>query len=274
VTETFSTIASNASEAAYPHLRRGLVGAWVPSLGVTGGTLRDVSGRKHHGTLTNMDPATDWQASGGGWCLDFDGRYDYVPCGKRINALLANHLTFAVWARFDNVSSVNVQMSTISSSGSGGQQLEVGRSSGKITFMNEGTPASFVYSTGSIATGEHFVAVTRTGTTGNWTITFFIDDQPPEEHTTTINPRSDGGLGNFTIGRPGDYNGQYFNGALRGAAAWQRALTPAEIKTLYQAGPGDWLARRRRRVYSIPSGAIVYAQRLPRHRTIIGGGLR
>jgi hypothetical protein len=43
---------------------------------------------------------------------------------------------------------------------------------------------------------------------------------------------------------------------------------------LYQLGPGNWLARKRRRVYSIPAGVIVYGQRLPRHRTILGGGLR
>lgn len=234
----------------------GLVGAWVPALGPTAGVLLDRSAYSNHGTLTNMDPSTDWQASGGGWCLDFDGSNDYVPCGTRINALLANHLTFAVWARFDNVSSVNVLMSTIASAATSGQQFEVGRTSGKIEWLNEGLFPAIVTSTGSIATGEHFIAVTRTGTTNNWTITFFIDDRPPEEHANAINPRSDGGAGNFTIGRAGDYSGGYFDGNLHGAAAWQRALTAAEIKTLYQAGPGEWLKRKRRRVYSIPGPAF------------------
>lgn len=35
-----------------PGLWKGLVGAWVPALGGTGGTLRDVSGRQSGGTLT------------------------------------------------------------------------------------------------------------------------------------------------------------------------------------------------------------------------------
>ena len=100
MTETFSTIARNASEAAHPHLWRGLVRAWVPALGVTGDTLRDVSGRKHHGTLTNMDLATDWQASDGGWCLDFDGTNDYVLLPARSAEL---PFSLSVWFRSANL---------------------------------------------------------------------------------------------------------------------------------------------------------------------------
>ena len=52
--------------------------AWVPALGVTGTTLFDMMGRKAHGTLTNMDPATDWRTTKKGWALDFDGSNDAV----------------------------------------------------------------------------------------------------------------------------------------------------------------------------------------------------
>jgi len=70
--------ARNASESENPDLWDGLVGAWMPSLGVTGDTLRDVSGNGNHGTLTNMDAATDWVATSKGLALDFDGSDDYV----------------------------------------------------------------------------------------------------------------------------------------------------------------------------------------------------
>jgi len=56
---------------AYPGLRKGLVGAWAPALGMTGGKLRDISGRGNDGTLTNMDPATDWSRNEGRLGLDF-----------------------------------------------------------------------------------------------------------------------------------------------------------------------------------------------------------
>jgi len=70
--------AKSADESASPHLWNGLVGAWMPSLGVTGDTLRDVSGNGNHGTLTNMDAATDWVATSKGLALDFDKTNDIV----------------------------------------------------------------------------------------------------------------------------------------------------------------------------------------------------
>ena len=41
----------------------------------------DRSGYGNHGTLTNMDPGTDWVPSGGKLALDFDVSNDYVSVG-------------------------------------------------------------------------------------------------------------------------------------------------------------------------------------------------
>ena len=57
--------------------KRGLVGAWCPSLGATGFRLLDRSGRNNHGTLTNM-ASTAWTTSGGKGALDFDNTDDRV----------------------------------------------------------------------------------------------------------------------------------------------------------------------------------------------------
>lgn len=65
-------------EPAYPELWRGCVGAWAPCLGPTGLTLRDWSGFGNHGTLINMDAATDWVTSQGRYSLDFDAVNDFV----------------------------------------------------------------------------------------------------------------------------------------------------------------------------------------------------
>ena len=80
---SFSTgYAKNASESANPNLWKGLVGAWMPSFGVTGNTLKDVSGNGNDGTLTNMDAATDWVGTSKGLALDFDGDNDYIELGS------------------------------------------------------------------------------------------------------------------------------------------------------------------------------------------------
>lgn len=65
-------------ESAYPELWRGCVGAWAPCLGPTGLRLHDLSVYHNWGTLTNMDAATDWVVNGGRYALDLDGVNDYL----------------------------------------------------------------------------------------------------------------------------------------------------------------------------------------------------
>lgn len=77
-----SSWARSATESAFPGLWVGKVGHWVPALGPTGVTLRDVSGRGNHGTLTTMAPATDWVVNSHGPALDFDGGDDHVSVGN------------------------------------------------------------------------------------------------------------------------------------------------------------------------------------------------
>lgn len=56
---------------------QGCVGHWMMLAG--GGTkLFDLSGFKNHGTLTNMEPGTDWVFGQFGPTLSFDGVNDYV----------------------------------------------------------------------------------------------------------------------------------------------------------------------------------------------------
>ena len=59
-----------------PHLWNGLAANWNFLQG-GGSTLYDIAG-SNHGTLTNMDPATDWVMTEKGWALDFDGSNDGV----------------------------------------------------------------------------------------------------------------------------------------------------------------------------------------------------
>ncbi len=83
--------------AKYPQLWRGCVGAWCPSLGQTGLVLRDQSLCGSHGTLTNMDPATDWIVSQGQQVLDFDGSNDTVVTPLTVGGFDA--ITFMVWCQ-------------------------------------------------------------------------------------------------------------------------------------------------------------------------------
>jgi len=70
--------ARSSAESANPGLWDGLVGAWVPALGVSSGTLYDISGHGGDGTLTNLTLANAWVIQDGEYVLDYAGANDYV----------------------------------------------------------------------------------------------------------------------------------------------------------------------------------------------------
>lgn len=79
----------------YPSLRQGLVGAWCPSLGASGLTLIDRSGRNNHGTLTNMAGQDNWRASGSGLSLNFDGTNDRVTTA--LVPTTSRNISYSTW---------------------------------------------------------------------------------------------------------------------------------------------------------------------------------
>ena len=94
------------SQLAWPYLNpnsplyQGLVFAGLgPHPG--GYDFHDCSPYKNHGTLTNMDPATDWVwvPELGRWGLDFDGSDDVisVPDSNSLDFTIANSFSVSVW---------------------------------------------------------------------------------------------------------------------------------------------------------------------------------
>ena len=88
----------------YSSLRQGLLGAWCPSLGATGYTLLDRSGRGNNGVLVNMDSQANWQTSGTGVGLVLDGTNDYVSLGGLVG-VLPSTTTLSAWVRPTRVNS-------------------------------------------------------------------------------------------------------------------------------------------------------------------------
>jgi len=268
VSETFGTIARNASEAAYPHLRRGLVGAWVPSLGVTGNTLRDVSGRGNHGVLTDMDAATDWQTSGGGF-LDFDGSNDYVLLPSRSVEL---PFSLSIWFRSANLTKPYQALFTANTDVNAppiycGVHYISGSS--RMIFYGDGAYTANSDPFAQDSSWHHYAWSVQLGGAGQ----YFRDGVQigAFARNVTAKPPSAGSIGASRASLANLFAAQ---GAIAECSRWERVLTAAEIKTVYQSGPGGWLARKRRRVYSVTAAPVVYGQRLSRHRTILGGGLR
>jgi len=138
----------------------GLVGAW-PLWDGGGDKAMDVSGNGNVGTLTSMDPATDWVVGEMGRCLDFDGVSDRVNITNPLGVLAQG--TVMMWV--NNTSFGNADYLfwganpgrlyvTQSTAGDDGWMFRLGGGGYSVTSV--------------IASGEwHHIAVSWQGTTAN-----------------------------------------------------------------------------------------------------------
>jgi len=227
-------------------LERGVVGYWCPMLQTTGLRLYDRSGRGNHGTLTNMDAASDWVTASvrnrSGRVLDFDGSNDLVDIG---NVSIANFgtrpFTVSLWLRAAPFSANSAIFSKDDwDLGTTGLLIysAVPTAPGfqnRIWYWSSGTTANQF---GAIADSTwHHIAVSRQSTAANAT-QMFLDGRSIVTTTDSTNYSNSRRL---RIANDDDGN-RNFPGQIGEAAIWNRALTASEIQTLDRLGPG-WLCK-------------------------------
>jgi hypothetical protein len=249
-------------ESAVPELWGGVVGAWAPCLGPTGLRLHDHSRRSNWGTMTNMDPPTDWVVQDGQYALDFDGANDYVAAGTS-GFVNLTQVTIATWVRLTstademifNVRPTNTILNFFVFAG--GVNL---RGGGGALTLTVAVPA------GLTNNWRHLVA-TINGTSAS----IFYEGTSIASGTVTAIGASPTGV---DIAAFTDFGaGYYLAGQMSEITAWNRALTPNEIRQLYLIGRGGMYQRRRRRAIYLPQAGFQAAWALRRSQ-IIGGGLR
>lgn len=232
--------ARSASQSANPHLWRGLVGAWVPELGVTGNTIHDVSGRRNPAT-NNGAAWTPLQ----GWTLDYEGGTDNItiPISNTLNfsdgtndspfsvcywATMDDATNFRAISRFDSVNDTVWIFVTNPS-----DQLQV------IIYDNDDNNRIRHLQVANVTAFEDtltfFVATYdgRGGASAGDGITMYIN--------TKVAPATNGTVGTYvamenldidiTIGRLTGIDSA--NGKIRSTLIYNRVLTPSEIKQLY-----------------------------------------
>jgi len=215
--------ARNASESENPKLWDGLVGAWMPSLGVTGETLRDVSGNGNHGTLTNMDAATDWVGTSKGLALDFDGGDDEVLLNKKMTDLVDSGSPITLSALFKTQKD-GIQI-MVGNGSSNRCYIGIGISNGLRAYWGFGSIQNSASTNAQIGFGWHFYAATYDGSTA----TGYLDGVKTDEQV--IGTQSFATTSNVSIGR--SVSSFPFQGNLGAARIYNRALSPSEIKQLY-----------------------------------------
>lgn len=272
--------ARSADEAEYPELWQGLVGAWSPCLSPPGGTvLRDLSGRQNHGTLTNMDAATDWVTSGGRRALDFDGSNDYVEASNSESLKITGELSLFAWV-------LTTATGPIENEGIAGKYLgafnrrsyvifcSTGGSSLGGVISSDGSATSVITSTSAINTGSWlYVGMSYKPSTY---LRLWVNGKQVSEVTTSIPAAIASTVAPFWIATQFDptNSGSAFYGQVSEVTVSRRAVTHDIAMAYYRLGPGGWATPRRRRWnYATAQTAIPYWIFARQNARLIGGGV-
>lgn len=235
--------ARSAAESANPGLWKGLVGCWMPSLGPTGSTLRDVSGWGNHGTLTNMDASTDWVVGEKGGALDYDGS-DHVAVPYH-TLLDGDEITISVWVKF-NTLAPSVQYAGIVSRDDTNDAYNIvfTDSTNTLAFAIRKSAWSEIYTSAVITRKWYHLVLTHTGDT----MSGYVDGQffDSDTNATAILRKS-------SIIKFGQYGSDGMDCSIATISTHSRALTPNEIQQLY-VDPYAIVRQRARSFVSIAAG--------------------
>jgi hypothetical protein len=203
-----------------------------------------------------MDAATDWVVDRGRYALDFDFVNDYVSLGASwIPLATGSPFTYACWAnvnsfateRYCNVGSFRSGSGTVGFGISNGigylgllfgsQNASWGRWKNDIaasTFLNTWRLCVYVYNGGTATSASSF--------------TTYVDGvQYPVNAADPFGVQ----FSENAIGYDGGVVQAFFSGRISESILFNRAISPAEARQLYQIGQGGIYRPRRRRRTSI-----------------------
>ncbi len=214
----------------HPSLRQGLVGAWCPSLGASGLSLIDRSGRNNHGVLTNMGGQDNWRASQSGVALNFDGTNDHVVLAPLYSGRPV--LTVAFWARPASTSSrIETAEGTNSTIRAGYALSEDGNA-----YVLPGSTAAYGFCNWSslgVTRFIHFAGVFNSTAASNAERAriFLNGVQQTLTFIGTIPTTAPTFTGNLLLGQRVDFSAPS-TGLIDDIRVYNRALNPAEIRLL------------------------------------------
>jgi hypothetical protein len=221
-----------------PMLNTGLVGYWAMDEGV-GMVVNDQSGNRNTGTLTQMDPATDWVDGKLGKALDFNASNHYVNAGNNNTLNLYNtNFTISVWIylRNYNASYASDIVGRASPTGTSGYDFKIqglaASTPRKIGFHNFGaTLPDGVSSNSDISLSVwHHVAITY-NLSGS-TTSFYLDGIA--DGGGEMGAQNNSAAVDTIIGiDPRDLSGYNFDGQIDEVRVYNRALSAGEVTRLY-----------------------------------------
>jgi type II secretory pathway pseudopilin PulG len=213
----------------------GLVAYWNFDEG-TGTAANDRSGNGNNGTLTN-GPA--WAAGGdckAGGCLSFDGSDDYVEVGNPASLAITGPLTITAWARVMQGGGTYKLIVSRGKWDNGGYTMgwHAGSNPGTaygFARKNDNTTYAWANSSSVLSLGTwNFIAYVYDGDTvkiyANGGSTTYPSGNTPSIYNAAKN---------VNLGRESGTSSYAFNGYMDDVRIYNRALSMAEISSLYNA---------------------------------------
>lgn len=215
-------------DAVYSSLWDSCIGAYHPGLGQSGSTVRDISGRKNHGTmLESMVPATGWAMRQGIPALYGSGAANSITCGILPTF---EKLSVSAWINFSSVTARNDAFGIWDNSNGYIFLITAGISSGNISFYVSDNSSFPVAISGTVTADTWYhVAGTYDGVNMRLYINGLLHATTattvvPPVVTETLRLCSSGWI---TINAR-----QYFTGYLTDVRIYNRAITSAEVSLL------------------------------------------
>lgn len=208
--------------------------AWIPSLDTAGNgttTLTDLVG-SNNGTLTNMDPATDWVKSDGKYALDFDGFNDYVSFGNPDSLKLNGDVSVSAWVYPRSTNRLAIVANTASAT-TYFMLVFSFSSSSKFSFWNTAAGPTVVSPATYPLNSWYHVVATRNSSDG---VVLYVNG---EAVVTSTSKTGNGTTGNeMVLGRSGSFNSFYSSSLIDDTRIWGLGLDATDSTALYAAGRG------------------------------------
>jgi hypothetical protein len=161
------------------------------------------------------------------YALSFDGTNDYIDTNSTFNTLTS--FSISAWFKADDTA--GVVRSIVSTRDHG-----LSNSQGLDIYINSNVLTGRVYSNGATevtqsftdTTNWHHVALTYNGST----LEFFLDNSSIGTATGSYDNTSGK---NLLIGKWG-YSSYYFDGSISNVSVWNAALTPTQVREIYNEG--------------------------------------
>ena len=194
----------------------------LPGLPGGGSKIYD---RSPYGNVGTIIGATWTRLPSGLWVMSFDGDDDYVNCGSGTSLNIIAEMSIEAWVKRDTIDAL---MRIVGLDEAETRGYEFGwRANNKLAFTYYGI--ADVESSGPAftdTTNWHQVAVVKTGSTGNWTYTFYVDGVVDGTNTSAQNVPARTKA--TRIGSSVD--AFYFDGFIALPRVYNRALSALEIQ--------------------------------------------